>query len=207
LILSDAILQAKLNWLPRIKHGKLITANVNRTMPVGPINSPKLNRFLLNLINKISTGNDIERATELARNMVTKWGLSQRLGPLAYSEEEGEVFLGRSVTQHKSVAEETAHTIDEEIRSIIDRNYERAEKILKENEDILHAMAEALMKYETIDKYQIDDLMARKKPVREPQGWDDTPQPPKDGESVEVQVEEKGKKKAGPSIDGAAEQH
>ncbi len=157
---------------------------------------------------EVSTGasNDIERATELARNMVTKWGLSQRLGPLAYSEEEGEVFLGRSVTQHKSVAEETAHTIDEEIRSIIDRNYERAEKILKENEDILHAMADALMKYETIDKYQLDDLMARKKPVREPQGWDDKPQPPKDGGSVEVQVEEKDKK-SGPSIDGAAEQH
>ncbi len=125
---------------------------------------------------QVSTGasNDIERATELARNMVTKWGLSQRLGPLAYSEEEGEVFLGRSVTQHKSVAEETSHTIDEEIRSIIDRNYERAEKILKENEDILHAMSAALMKYETIDKYQIDDLMNRI-PVRDPKGWDDTP--------------------------------
>ena len=125
---------------------------------------------------QVSTGasNDIERATELARNMVTKWGLSQRLGPLAYSEEEGEIFLGRSVTQHKSVAEETSHTIDEEIRSIIDRNYERAEKMLKENEDILHAMSEALMKYETIDKYQIDDLMNRK-PVRAPKGWDDTP--------------------------------
>ncbi|MGR9045682.1 MAG: ATP-dependent zinc metalloprotease FtsH [Gammaproteobacteria bacterium] len=134
---------------------------------------------------EVSTGasNDIERATELARNMVTKWGLSQRLGPLAYSEEEGEVFLGRSVTQHKSVAEETSHTIDEEIRSIIDRNYERAEKILKENEDILHAMAEALIKYETIDKYQIDDLMARK-PVREPQGWSDT-MPPQGGVKVE----------------------
>jgi cell division protease FtsH len=125
---------------------------------------------------QVSTGasNDIERATELARNMVTKWGLSQRLGPLAYSEEEGEVFLGRSVTQHKSVADETSHTIDEEIRSIIDRNYERAENILKENEDILHAMAEALMKYETIDKDQIDDLMARRA-VRDPDGWDDTP--------------------------------
>jgi len=125
---------------------------------------------------QVSTGasNDIERATELARNMVTKWGLSQRLGPLTYSAEEGEVFLGRSVTQHKTVAEETSHTIDEEIRSIIDRNYERAEKILKENIDILHAMAEALMKYETIDKYQIDDLMARV-PVRAPQGWDDVP--------------------------------
>ena len=123
---------------------------------------------------QVSTGasNDIERATELARNMVTKWGLSQRLGPLSYSEEEGEVFLGRSVTQHKTVAEETSHTIDEEIRSFIDRNYERAERLIKENIDILHAMAAALMKYETIDKYQIDDLMARK-PVRDPQGWGD----------------------------------
>jgi len=125
---------------------------------------------------QVSTGasNDIERATELARNMVTKWGLSQRLGPLTYSAEEGEVFLGRSVTQHKTVAEETSHTIDEEIRSIIDRNYERAENILKENIDILHSMADALMKYETIDKNQIDDLMARI-PVRAPQGWDDVP--------------------------------
>ncbi len=127
---------------------------------------------------KVTTGaqNDIERATEMARNMVTKWGLSERLGPLAYSEEEGEVFLGRSVTQHKSVSEDTAHTIDEEVRSVIDRNYERAERILKENEDILHTMSAALMKYETIDKYQLDDLMDRK-PVREPQGWDDFPPP------------------------------
>ncbi|WP_197488370.1 ATP-dependent zinc metalloprotease FtsH [Methylomonas koyamae] len=151
---------------------------------------------------EVSTGasNDIERATELARNMVTKWGLSQRLGPLAYSEEEGEIFLGRSVTQHKSVAEETAHTIDEEIRSIIDRNYERAETILKENMDILHAMAEALMKYETIDKYQIDDLMSRKS-VREPKGWDDTPSP-----SDERKSDHWDQKSDGESIGGAAEQ-
>lgn len=151
---------------------------------------------------EVSTGasNDIERATELARNMVTKWGLSQRLGPLAYSEEEGEVFLGRSVTQHKSVAEETSHTIDEEIRSIIDRNYERAEKILKENSDILHAMSDALMKYETIDKYQIDDLMNRK-PVREPKGWDETPPP-----STPVEAEPWGQDKHNPSVDGTAEQ-
>lgn len=133
---------------------------------------------------QVSTGasNDIERATELARNMVTKWGLSQRLGPLAYSEEEGEIFLGRSVTQHKSVADETSHTIDEEIRAIIDRNYERAEKILKDNMDILHSMADALMKYETIDKYQIDDLMARR-PIKAPDGWDDMP--PRGGSQVE----------------------
>ncbi len=153
---------------------------------------------------EVSTGasNDIERATEIARNMVTKWGLSQRLGPLTYSEEEGEVFLGRSVTQHKTVAEDTAHLIDEEVRSIIDRNYERAEKILKENMDILHAMSDALMKYETIDKYQIDDLMSRK-PVREPQGWsDDTP--PTGGAEARPESETQAEK--GDSVGGGAEQ-
>lgn len=153
---------------------------------------------------QVSTGasNDIERATELARNMVTKWGLSQRLGPLAYSEEEGEVFLGRSVTQHKSVAEETSHTIDEEIRSFIDRNYQRAEKILKENEDILHTMAEALMKYETIDKNQIDDLMARVA-VRAPQGWDDAP--PSGGTGVDL-AKDSAIKKPSTTIGSTAEQ-
>jgi cell division protease FtsH len=123
---------------------------------------------------RVTTGasNDIERATGLARNMVTRWGLSERLGPLAYSEEEGEVFLGRSVTQHKSVSEETAHLIDEEIRSVIDRNYERSERILREHMDALHAMAEALMTYETIDRHQIDDIMQGKKPGA-PEGWND----------------------------------
>ena len=123
----------------------------------------------------VTTGasNDIERATQLARSMVTKWGLSEKLGPLTYSEEEGEVFLGRSVTQTKSVSESTSQAIDAEVRAVIDRNYQRAEKILKENEDILHAMADALMTYETIDKYQLDDLLERKTPVREPQGWGD----------------------------------
>jgi cell division protease FtsH len=158
---------------------------------------------------QVSTGasNDIERATELARNMVTKWGLSQRLGPLAYSEEEGEIFLGRSVTQHKTVAEETSHTIDEEIRSIIDRNYERAERILKENIDILHAMAEALIKYETIDKYQIDDLMERK-PLREPEGWDDrTPPYVSTGERNAPDAGNKDEKKPEKPIVGTAEQN
>ena len=123
---------------------------------------------------KVTTGasNDIERATGMARNMVTKWGLSERLGPLSYAEEEGEVFLGRSVTQHKTVSDETAHLIDEEIRSVIDRNYERSEKILNDNIDILHSMADALMKYETIDRLQLDDLLERRE-VRAPQGWDD----------------------------------
>jgi len=127
--------------------------------------------------DKVTTGasNDIERATALARNMVTRWGLSDRLGPLAYSEEEGEVFLGRSVTKHKSVSEETSHLIDEEIRSFIDRNYERAERLLKENMEKLHAMADALMKYETIDRLQIDDIMEGKTP-RPPANWgDNTP--------------------------------
>lgn len=123
---------------------------------------------------RVTTGaqNDIERATKLARSMVTRWGLSERLGPLAYSEEEGEVFLGRSVTQHKSVSEETARLIDEEIRSFIDRNYERSEKILRDNMEKLHVMADALMKYETIDRLQIDDIMDGRTP-REPEGWVD----------------------------------
>ena len=127
---------------------------------------------------KVTTGasNDIERATNLARNMVTRWGLSERLGPLAYSEEEGEVFLGRSVTKHKSVSEETAHLIDEEIRSVIDRNYERAERILRENMDKLNVMADALIKYETIDRFQIDDIMDGKLP-RPPESWEDTTPP------------------------------
>ncbi|MES9991026.1 MAG: ATP-dependent zinc metalloprotease FtsH [Candidatus Thiodiazotropha sp.] len=126
-------------------------------------------------IDKVTTGasNDIKRATELARNMVTKWGLSERLGPLMYSEEEEEVFLGRSVTQHKNVSDDTAHTIDEEIRSFIDRNYERAETILNENMEKLHVMANALMKYETIDTEQIDDIMAGKTP-RAPKDWDES---------------------------------
>jgi len=124
--------------------------------------------------DNVTTGasNDIERATEIARSMVTKWGLSEKLGPLAYSEDEGEVFLGRSVTQHKNVADDTARVIDEEIRDVIDRNYECAEKMLNDNLDILHAMADALMKYETIDSDQIDQLMDRKD-VSPPKDWSD----------------------------------
>jgi len=122
----------------------------------------------------VTTGasNDIMRATDIARNMVTKWGLSDRMGPLAYGEDEGEVFLGRSVTQHKALSDDTAHAIDEEIRAFIDRNYERASEILNENLDKLHAMAQALIKYETIDSNQIRDIMAGREP-RPPTGWDD----------------------------------
>ncbi len=159
----------------------------------------------------VTTGasNDIERATELARNMVTKWGLSSKLGPLAYTEEEGEVFLGRSVTKHKNVSDETAHIIDEEIRSVIDQNYERAENILKENMDKLHAMAEALVTYETIDRDQIDDIMSGK-PPREPKGWSDLDSNKDDdsGDELtlddhEIEVEDKPDKPIG----GPADQH
>jgi len=124
--------------------------------------------------DSVTTGasNDIERATEIARNMVTKWGLSDRMGPLAYSEDEGEVFLGRSVTKHKSVSDDTSHAIDEEIRDFIDRNYKRAETLLNDNMDILHAMADALIKYETIDSVQIDALMNRAT-VPAPKDWGD----------------------------------
>jgi cell division protease FtsH len=153
---------------------------------------------------KVTTGaqNDIERATNLARNMVTRWGLSERLGPLAYSEEEGEVFLGRSVTKHKMVSEETAHLIDEEIRSFIDRNYDRSERILKENLDKLNLMADALMKYETIDHFQIDDIMEGRVP-RPPQNWDETP--PTDGGSPVKPTEPE--KESGDKLGKAAEQH
>ena len=121
----------------------------------------------------VTTGasNDIERATDLARNMVTRWGLSDRLGPLSYSEEAGEVFLGRSVTQHKQVSDGTALVIDEEVRSVIETNYTRAKEILVEKIDYLHAMADALVKYETIGDEQIREIMAGKPPTPPP-GWD-----------------------------------
>ncbi|MEA3276998.1 MAG: ATP-dependent zinc metalloprotease FtsH [Pseudomonadota bacterium] len=122
----------------------------------------------------VTTGaqNDIHRATDIARNMVTKWGLSERLGPLTYSEDEQEVFLGHSVTQHKNVSDETTHLIDEEVRNFIDRNYDRAMQLLTDNMDKLHAMAKALIKFETIDANQIDDIMGGR-PPRVPRDWDD----------------------------------
>lgn len=124
--------------------------------------------------DSVTTGaqNDIHRATEIARNMVTKWGLSDKLGPLTYSEDQQEVFLGHSVTQHKSVSDETTHLIDEEIRHLVERNYERARALLLDHMDTLHAMVEALMKYETIDAAQIGDIMAGRRP-RPPKDWDD----------------------------------
>jgi cell division protease FtsH len=135
---------------------------------------------MINGPDGVTTGasNDIERATEIARNMVTKWGLSDRLGPLTYSEDDGEVFLGRSVTQHKHVSDDTAHTIDEEVRKIIDANYERAGRILKENVEKLHVMAKALIRYETIDAAQVKDIMDGREP-RPPADWDDSLEPKK----------------------------
>jgi cell division protease FtsH len=121
----------------------------------------------------VTTGasNDIERATDLARSMVTKWGLSDRLGPLTYSEESGEVFLGRQVTQTKQVSDVTAHAIDEEVRRVIETNYNRARGILEQHLDKLHAMADALVKYETIDDKQIREIMDGKPPTP-PADWD-----------------------------------
>jgi cell division protease FtsH len=121
---------------------------------------------------KVTTGasNDIQKATELARNMVTKWGLSEKLGPLTFGENEQEVFLGHSVARHKEVSETTSGIIDQEVHEIIDRNYRRAEKILKSHVEKLHIMAQALMKYETIDQDQIQDVMDGLD-VREPKNW------------------------------------
>tara|TARA_A200000159_G_scaffold117016_2_gene110662 strand:+ start:26833 stop:28770 length:1938 start_codon:yes stop_codon:yes gene_type:complete len=125
--------------------------------------------------DKVTTGasNDIERATDIARKMVTQWGLSTKMGPMLYAEEEGEVFLGNSMSRASSMSDDTARAIDAEIKSLIDRNYERAQQILEDNKDVLHTMKDALMKYETIDAKQIDDLMNRTE-VRPPADWDDS---------------------------------
>ncbi|EGQ7817613.1 ATP-dependent zinc metalloprotease FtsH [Vibrio parahaemolyticus] len=155
---------------------------------------------------KVSTGasNDIERATDIARKMVTQWGFSEKLGPLLYAEDEGEVFLGRSVTQTKHMSDDTAKLIDDEVRQIIDRNYDRAKKILEDNMDIMHAMKDALMKYETIDARQIDDLMERKAEIREPAGWGDNPMnKPKDDDKSQATPEVKEEEKATDSANAA----
>ncbi|WP_240112228.1 ATP-dependent zinc metalloprotease FtsH [Pseudomonas aeruginosa] len=153
----------------------------------------------------VTTGasNDIMRATQLARNMVTKWGLSEKLGPLMYAEEEGEVFLGCSAgSQHANVSGETAKMIDQEVRRIIDDCYGTAKRLLDENRDKLEMMADALMKYETIDSDQIDDIMAGRVP-REPRDWQGgsgTGTPP-------ANLEESGRRENTPPIGGPAGEH
>ncbi|KAB7628421.1 ATP-dependent zinc metalloprotease FtsH [Alkalilimnicola sp. S0819] len=150
--------------------------------------------------DRVTTGasNDIQRATEIARNMVTKWGLSEKLGPLTYGEDEGEVFLGQSMGhQHKQVSDETAQRIDEEVRAVIDVNYARAEQLLRENLDKLHAMSEALIKFETIDKDQIDDIM-NGRPPRPPEDWQGPSTRP-ESESGESEQESGGQPIGGPA--------
>lgn len=142
----------------------------------------------------VTTGasNDIMRATEIARKMVTSWGLSN-MGPLTFGQEEGEVFLGRSVNQNKEISDKTAQLIDEEVRIIIDRNFKRAKEILMDNLDKLHLMASGLIKYETIDAKQIADVMSGKEPSA-----------PDDWESIKQSDKDKNHPDAGSGIDDPA---
>jgi cell division protease FtsH len=117
-------------------------------------------------MNQMTTGaaNDFERATEIARRMVTQWGMSDELGPMVYGENEGEIFLGRSITTHKNVSETTMQKVDAEIRRIIDEQYQLARRLIEENRDKVEAMAKSLMEWETLDADQINDIMAGKPP-------------------------------------------
>lgn len=128
--------------------------------------------------DKVTTGasNDIERATEIARSMVTKWGFSKVMGPLSYGENQDEVFVGRYVSQQRKIADDTANAIDKEVREIIERNYAKAKEILQTNLPILHSMAAMLIKYETLDTEQVSDLM-HNRPVREPANLNNTTLP------------------------------
>jgi cell division protease FtsH len=148
----------------------------------------------------VTTGasNDIERATNIARSMVTKWGLTEKLGPLTYSEDEDEIFLGRSVTQHKHMSDDTARLIDEEVRRIVEAAHQRALGLVKSNLDLLHLMADALMRYETIDSGQIDQIMAGHEPDP-PEGWNESDSDAS-GEADASDTDER------PTIGGPAEQ-
>jgi len=160
----------------------------------------------------VTTGasNDIQRATEMARNMVTKWGLSDELGPLLYFEEEAEVFLGRSAAmQPKTISSDTAIAIDKEVRKIIDTCYKKAEKLLENNKDKLELMKDALMEYETIDALQIDDIMAGKAP-RPPADWSDNDSNNKtesDGKDSDTSKVDKGETGKSSKIGGPASEH
>ena len=150
----------------------------------------------------VTTGasNDIERATVLARNMVTKWGLSEKMGPLAYQEDEGEVFLGHSVTKHSTVSAATQNDIDAEVRRLIDRNYQHAQELLEANLEKLHLMADALIKYETIDSGQIDSIMEGEEPGP-PADWGDTNNAQTEQAAPEV-TPQADEAVEGPAIDG-----
>jgi cell division protease FtsH len=143
-------------------------------------------------MNQMTTGagNDFERATQLARDMVTRYGMSDALGPMVYAENEGEVFLGRSITKTTHVSEETMRKVDAEIRRIIDEQYSLARKLIEDNRDKIEAMAKALIEWETIDSDQIDDIIAGK-----------PPRPPK---STGTAPPTGGKPAAG-SVEGAAQ--
>ncbi|HVT63180.1 MAG TPA: ATP-dependent zinc metalloprotease FtsH [Legionellaceae bacterium] len=145
--------------------------------------------------DSVTTGasNDITRATEIARKMVTHWGLST-MGPLTFGQEEGEVFLGRTMHQNKEISDQTAQKIDEEVRTIIDRNFQRAESILQDNIKILHLMAEALIKYETIDATQIKVILSGNEPPP-PEGWD-SPVSPQDSAPMEKRKSSNARKKS-----------
>ena len=148
----------------RVSHSKELLESMISSLYGG-----RIAEALIYGADKVTTGasNDIERATDIARKMVTHWGLSEKLGPLLYAEDQNEMYMGGGGSRASSMSDDTAKIIDAEVRLFSDRNYQRAEEILKENIDILHSMKDALMKYETIDAKQIDDLMARQ-PVREP---------------------------------------
>jgi cell division protease FtsH len=150
-------------------------------------------------VENVTTGasNDIERATAIARNMVTKWGLTEKLGPLTYSEDEDEVFLGRSVTQHKHVSDDTARQIDLEVRSIIDAAHARSKHLLETNRDKLHLMADALVRYETIDSAQIDQIMEGREPDP-PEGWQDGNGDSAGGAKVRAEDEGEDRTSVGP---------
>ncbi len=135
-------------------------------------------------MNQMTTGasNDFERATQMARDMVTRYGMSDALGPMVYGENEGEVFLGRSITTHKNLSEDTLRKVDAEIRRIIDEQYGLARRLLEENRDKVEAMAKALLEFETIDAEQINDIMAGQPPrPPKPTGSANQPQPPQQG--------------------------
>ncbi|MGP1609486.1 MAG: ATP-dependent zinc metalloprotease FtsH, partial [Burkholderiales bacterium] len=133
-------------------------------------------------MGQMTTGasNDFERATEMARNMVVRWGMSDSLGPMVYGENEGEVFLGRSITTHKNVSETTLQQVDAEIRRIIDQQYALARKLIEEDREKVEAMAKALLEWETIDADQINDIMEGRPPRAPKPVVSQPPRPPKD---------------------------